>query len=258
MQHECPFNNLSRKYPETRISQWCNFSADVLEVEADSLESFEGLQQDLSSMSKGMGAKILSKTIHGGRLQLVAKTCVCNKIEASTTPIIERHNFMEIPPIVLLGGWEHYRLLGFDESDLKGLLRELDRVGKIEVLHKKTIPEGVTEDAFVISLSSLFGQLTQKQLNALLSAVEGGYYEIPKRVTTEDLARKNSQPRTTYEEHIRKAESKVVHAMAPFMMMYARVPGNPFADRNSKNASLPIAARLMKQFADASKHSISA
>ncbi len=254
VQHDCPFNDLSRKYPETRISQWCNSAADVLEIEADSLESFEGLQHDLNGMSKGSG-KILSKTIHQGRLQLVAKTCMCASNDASTSPIIERNNFMEIPPVVLMGGWEHYRLLGFDESDVKGLLRELDKIGRIEVLHKKTIPEGVTDDAFVISLSSLFGQLTQKQLNALLTAVEGGYYEIPKRVTTEDLAKKHSQPRTTFEEHIRKAESKVVHAMLPFMMMYARVPGSPFADRNSKNAGLPIASRMMKQFIDNSKPS---
>ncbi len=197
-------------------------------------------------MGKDKGAKILSKTIHHGRLQLVAKTCVCNKMEASTSPIIERNNFMEIPPTVLLGGWEHYRLLGFEESDLKGLMRELDKVGKIEVLQKRTIPEGVTDDAFVISLSSLFGQLTQKQLNALLTAVEGGYYEIPKRVTTEDLARVHKQPRTTYEEHIRKAESKVVHAMAPFMMMYARVPGNPFASR-TRDATMPMASRILRQ-----------
>ena len=153
--------------------------------------------------------------------------------------------------MVMMGGWEHYRLLGFEESDVRGLLRDLDRVAKVEVLQKKTIPEGVTDDAFVISLSSLFGQLTEKQLKALVSAVEGGYYEIPKRVTTEDLAKMHKQPRTTYEEHIRKAESKIVHAMAPFMMMYARVPGNPFADRNH-NANLPIAARMMKQFAIAS------
>ena len=204
------------------------------------------MQKDLVLMGKDKGAKILSKTIHQGRLQLVAKTCVCNKMETSTTPIIEQNNFMEIPPTVLLGGWEHYRLLGFEQSDLKGLLRELDKVGKIEVLQKKTIPEGVTDDAFVISLSSLFGQLTQKQLNALVTAVEGGYYEIPKRVTTEDLARVQKQPRTTYEEHIRKAESKIVHAMAPFMMMYARVPGNPFATR-TRDAAMPTASRILRQ-----------
>ncbi len=52
-------------------------------------------------------------------------------------------------------------------------------------------------------------------MKALLSAVENGYYEIPKRVNADDLARKFGQPRSAFEEHVRKAESKVVLAMAP-------------------------------------------
>ena len=68
-QHDCPYNDLSRKYPESRISMWCNGAADILEVEADSLESFDGVQKDMSSMSKDQESKILSKTIHQGKLQ---------------------------------------------------------------------------------------------------------------------------------------------------------------------------------------------
>ncbi len=245
-QHECPYNDLSRKYPESRISMWCNGSADILEVEADSLESFDGLQRDLSSLSKDQGTRILSKTIHQGKLQLVAKTCACSLIPTSTSPVFEKYNFMEVPPEVMTDGWEHYRLIGFDERDLPGMLRRLDQIGKAEVLYKNTIQEGVTDDSFLISLSSLFGQLTEKQLKALVAAVEGGYYEIPKRVTTEELARQRRQPRTTFEEHIRKAESKIVHAMAPFMMMYAKVPGSPFVN-STRAAAAPTGLRVMKQ-----------
>src|SRR5712692_9274151 len=245
-QHDCPYNDLSRRYPASRISMWCNGPADILEVEADSLESFDGIQKDLSTMSRDQGSKILSKTIHGGKLQLVAKTCSCSLIPTSTSPVFEKYNFMEVPPDVMTGGWEHYRLIGFDEHDLVGMLRRLDQIGKAEVLYKKAIPEGVTDDSFLISLSSLFGQLTEKQLKALVAAVEGGYYEIPKRVTTEELAKQHRQPRTTFEEHIRKAESKVVHAMAPFMMMYAKVPGNPFVSK-TRAAGSPAGLRVMKQ-----------
>jgi len=83
-------------------------------------------------------------------------------------------------------------------------------------------------------------------LKALVAAVEGGYYEIPKRVTAEELARQHKQPRTTFEEHIRKAESKVVHAMTPFMMMYAKVPGSPFVN-STRAAGAPTGLRIMKQ-----------
>jgi hypothetical protein len=73
----------------------------------------------------------------------------------------------------------------------------------------------------VISLSSVFSELTQKQVNALLSALDYGYYQVPKRLTAEEIARKQRVPRTTYEEHVRKAESKILRAMAPYMRIYA-------------------------------------
>ncbi len=249
LQHQCPYNELSKKYPDARISTWCNSSADILEIEATNLETFEGIQKELTAMSKEYSAKILSKSMTQGRVQLIAKTCSCNvMIKTPTDEIFAKYDFMEVPPDVITGGWEHYRLVGFENSDLRGLLRHLDSVGKAEVLYKKTIPEGVTDDTFVVSLSSLFGALTDKQLKALVTAIEGGYYEIPKKVTTEDLAKRQRQPRTTYEEHIRKAESKLVHAVAPFMMMYAKVPGNPLAVK-TRAAGSPMGARIMRQMA---------
>lgn len=230
---------------------WCNGSTDVLEIEAAGFASLEELQNEITKTTKAhLDGKIISKTYYQDKFQLVARTCCCGSDHKGTpiSPIIERHNFMPIPPLVLAGGWEYHRLVGYDDHDLRGLLRGLDKIGATEVLHKKSVSVGVTDDTFLLSLSSLFGQLTEKQLKALLSAVEGGYYEIPKRITADDLARKQGQPRSTLEEHIRKAESKVILAMAPYMMMYARVPENPFMNK-TKAAGATVGARIMKQVA---------
>jgi predicted DNA-binding protein (UPF0251 family) len=40
-------------------------------------------------------------------------------------------------------------------------------------------------------------------------------------MTAEEIATKNGVPRTTFEEHLRKAESKVLRAIAPYVRMYA-------------------------------------
>ena len=106
----------------------------------------------------------------------------------------------------------------------------------------------MTDDVFLLSLSSLFGNLTEKQMKALLAAIEGGYYEIPKRTTADELAGKLGTPRSTLEEHIRKAESKIVLAMAPYMMMYARVPESPFTSK-TRAATDPVGTRFLKQLA---------
>lgn len=50
-----------------------------------------------------------------------------------------------------------------------------------------------------------------------MTAISRGYYEIPKRVSTEEIARSLNLPRTTYEEHLRKAESKVMKAVEPLL-----------------------------------------
>ena len=240
-----PYNHLSWKFPEARISLWCNSGADILEIEAGGLASFEQLQKELVTSSRINHGKIISKTLLQDKFQLVARTCICGKGAIPIGPIVHDNNFMSVPPTVLFAGWEYHRYIGFDDNDVKGLLKALDRIGKTEVLHKKSVNEGVTDDTFLLSLSSLFGQLTQKQLRALLSAVENGYYEIPKRITADDLARKQGQPRSTLEEHIRKAESKIVLAMAPYMMMYARVPETPF--NKTKAAGATVGARIMKE-----------
>ncbi len=226
LQHECPHNELSTKFPKARISLWCNTSTDILEIEADGLESYEGIQKEMTRQSKETKSRILSKTLHGGRFQIVVKTCSCGYNKNPTEPIFEKHNFLEVPPVILTRGWEYYRLVGFDPGDLKGLLQNLDAVGETEVLHKMSLVDGVADDTFMASLSTLFGQLTRKQLTTLVNALENGYYEVPKRVTTETLAHRQGQPQSTLEEHLRKAESKVLHALRPFMTMYSKSPTN--------------------------------
>jgi predicted DNA binding protein len=79
-------------------------------------------------------------------------------------------------------------------------------------------------DTFAVSLSAAFSDLTAKQGDAIATALESGYYQVPKKTTTEELALKQKVPRTTYEEHLRKAESKILHALSPYVILYARRP----------------------------------
>jgi hypothetical protein len=79
-----------------------------------------------------------------------------------------------------------------------------------------------------------------------LSAVGDGYFEIPKRTTAEEIAKRNGQPRSTFEEHVRKAESKIMFAITPYMMMYAKVPRSPLNTR-TRAAGASVGARIMKQ-----------
>ncbi len=56
-------------------------------------------------------------------------------------------------------------------------------------------------------------------MEAPVFAVENGYYQVPKRVTAEEMGTRLKSPMTTYEEHPRKAEGKVIRSTAPYVSM---------------------------------------
>lgn len=223
MQHDCPFNDFTRKYPDVPFAVWCNNATDFMEVDCRDAETFERIQPDLMRLAEGRGSKVLNKTFEGGSLQVLVRTCTCNKGKRVTvSDIFVKHNLLEIQPTIYHDGWEHYRIIAFRDQDVKTLFRSLDGYAKTEVLSRRRLEGSTMRDTFPISLKTLFNDLTSKQADALLVALESGYYQVPKRVTTGEIARRHKVPRTTFEEHIRKGESKVLRSVAPYISLYAR------------------------------------
>ena len=102
---------------------------------------------------------------------------------------------------------------------MRKVLATLEPYCKLEIISRRAMPSGAVKKTMLVSTSSLFGGLTRKQVQALVFALENGYYQVPKKVTTEEMANKLRLPRTTYEEHLRKAEGKVLRSMAPYLSM---------------------------------------
>ncbi len=219
LQHDCPYNELSKQHPKLVISHWCNSEKDVLEISCDDLDVFQKLQQDIQQVERALGTKAIRKSFSSSHVQLVLQHCGCEKMNAPVSPVFEKHNCLRLDPDVYRGGWEYYRLIAFSEKDIRGLFSDLGKFCTVEVLSRRSIPSGAVKEHFLVSPSSLFGELTGKQLQALVYALENGYYRVPKKVTTEEMAKKLKLPRTTYEEHLRKAESKVLQAVTPYIQM---------------------------------------
>lgn len=215
LQHDCPLNDLSRKHPDLVMSSWCNSDMDVIEISQDG--DLAGLEKDLEIMWRAMKTKPLRKT--SSPLQVVIKNCACHHIPAPVTPIFEKNHCLELQPCTYKGGWEYYRLISFTEKDARNVFADLSKFAKVEVISRREMKSGAVREAMLVSTSALFGGLTRKQVQALVFALENGYYQVPKKVTTEEMASKLRLPRTTYEEHLRKAEGKVLRSMAPYITM---------------------------------------
>jgi hypothetical protein len=212
------------KYPDVRLVEWCNKNVHVAEVDCTDIETYTKVEPDLKELLLWKGGKILRKNFLEGNLQLIVRTCTCNKISPNVLDVVEKHSCLIVPPEVYTGGWEEYRVIGFMARDYKLMFEDLNRLGPVQVLRKRVIPDRSIRDFFVISVSSVFSELTDRQVDSLLAALEYGYYQIPKKVTAEEIAIKQHVPRTTFEEHLRKAESKTFLAMAPYLRMYATRP----------------------------------
>lgn len=225
--HECPYVRFSMKHSEVRILEWCNLKTDVLEITCPDIETFNTIGPDLRDLLCWKGSRVLKKDFLERNLQVIVKTCRDSKIRPSVSGVIQKNSFLEIPPVVYQDGWEERRVIGFREADYRRLFRSLADLGPVEILQKKVLAQGTIRDAFVISLSSVFSELTDKQLDALQVALESGYYQVPKKTTAEEIARRHRVPRTTYEEHVRKAESKILRAMAPYIRMHASKTARP-------------------------------
>jgi predicted DNA binding protein len=219
LQHDCPLNELSRQYPDMVMSSWCNSDTDVLEITKDTTEDMEAFQGDMEAMLRSMKVKPLRKASSSRDLQVVIHHCGCMNIPAPVTPVFEKHHCLELQPCVYKGGWEYYRLVSFSERDARAVFAALGRFAKVEVISRRVMKSGGVREAMLVSTSALFGGLTRKQIQALVFALENGYYQVPKKVTTEQMANKLKQPRTTYEEHLRKAEGKVLRSVAPYISM---------------------------------------
>ena len=219
LQHDCPFNELSKMHPELVMSSWCNSETDVLEIAFDDSLEYEDLQKDIKAMAKALRTKILRKSNNNKHVQMVIQHCGCQNIPAPVTPVFEKNNCLEIQPAIYKGGWEYYRLISFNEKDARKVFAALEQYCKVEIISRRAVPSGGVKEAMMVSTSALFGGLTKRQAQALVFALENGYYQVPKKVTTEEMASKLSLPRTTYEEHLRKAEGKVLRSVAPYISM---------------------------------------
>jgi predicted DNA binding protein len=219
LQHDCQFNDLSKAHPEMEMSTWCNSETDVLEITMGDPKSLEKLQKDIKSLEKALKTKVMRKSNSSGNLQLVVQHCGCANVPAPVSPVLEKNHCLELQPCVYKGGWEYYRVVSFSERDMRKVISELEAYCELEVVSRRVIPSGAVKETMLVSTSALFGGLTRKQVQALVFALENGYYQVPKRVTTEEMANKLRLPRTTYEEHLRKAEGKVLRSMAPYITM---------------------------------------
>lgn len=86
-----------------------------------------------------------------------------------------------------------------DQEKIERIYKELDRIGNnYKILNVSTkLPPNI---------ENIFMLLTDRQREIIFFAVENGYYEIPRKINTNDLANKFQMSQSAISEHLRKIE----------------------------------------------------
>ncbi len=108
-----------------------------------------------------------------------------------------------VSPVLQKEGYEYWELWSWKRLTLVSFYNKVKHLGTIEMLKlRKEIP--------LLTIHQALPKLTVKQQTAYHLAQELGYYEYPRKISVEELAKKARMPRTTFQTHLRKAESKVM------------------------------------------------
>ncbi|QSG08028.1 helix-turn-helix domain-containing protein [Halapricum desulfuricans] len=223
VRHECPYREISERNPELTIREWYLDDCQVVEITAPDVPDADVLDRidDI-----GM---VLHESVDESGLHVVTQSCLCS-LEGSIVERFEEHNCLYQPPTIHRQGWEHYTVIAFDDADVRALLQDLEDDREIEVLSKTSIEQDPVPHSMLAPVDRLFEGLTDRQLAALRLALERGYYEQPRRTSLRELAAQTDVARSTYEEHLRKAENKLLTSAGEFLrLVTAQSTGDPLS-----------------------------
>ncbi len=224
LQHECPYSDFSKAHPSVVISHWCNWNQDVIEI-LHPEEPEPRIRRDLRRMIERLGSMAVRASQSGPRERILIQQCACDRLPPPTLPTIEERNCFNLQPMVYSEGWERYRVAAFSDRDIKKLFHDLEQVSRVQLVSRRTIAEGSVHESLMVSTASLLSGLTEKQARALVTALDQGYYNLPRGANSLEIARRLGIPRTSFAEHLRKAQNKVISAVGPYLRM--RTVGEP-------------------------------
>ncbi len=218
LQHDCPYSDFSRAHPSVVVSHWCNWSRDVLEFAGPDVEG-PAVRRAIRQVLGKLGGRTIRASDVGAHVRLVLQHCACDALPPPTLPTIERRNCLNLQPMVYAKGWEHYRLVGFSDRDVRAVVRDLSRRARVELVARRSVPEGGIHERLMISSGALLSGLTDRQAQALVVALDHGYYNFPRAATSVEIAERLGTPRTSFVDHLRKGQNKVMQAVGPYLRM---------------------------------------
>lgn len=131
-----------------------------------------------------------AERLDDGTIAITKPSCGAYAAVCENNAIMRRRNHISASERV-------YNILFFNRADLQNIIKQFRKIGKVTLS----------------SLTEVGGEsprLTGRQREVIQAALDAGYFEWPREVTSDDLADELDITRATCLEHLRKAEAKLI------------------------------------------------
>jgi predicted DNA binding protein len=198
VRHSSTMCNVSMDFPNAQMLLWCNGQTDVLQISAHEPDD---LEDTLEALHKVAALQELGR--EKGSAITMFRECACDGCHLPG--IAEKNGCLAIGPQTYSEGWEMLRLFAPSQAALKECIAQIKEHGEVEIVSMKPRNESTALKEMGIAPLPVFGGLTDKQIDVLVSAYESGLLSVPARTRMEVVAKRVGLSRSTYGEHLRKA-----------------------------------------------------
>lgn len=219
IRHACTLGEISSDFPSIRILKWCNNGREVIELVGGGNEDYSRVVEIISGITD-----VIEEMSDGHKVHLITRTHSCG-IEDIVGKGVEETGLLPISPIVFRKGWEYHRVIALRHNDINKVLERFKSQSFFPVVLRKVIFNGFSGSSMTFTADTLFSDLTEKQMDALLTAYRHGYYKLPRDSDIQTIAAEKQVARTTFQEHLKKAENKLVSSLAPHIHAWFHLHG---------------------------------
>jgi predicted DNA binding protein len=202
--HPCPYCDLSVRFPTSLLLLWCDNRRDTFLLSSPDGEELRRLC-----------ARV--RAVYRGRVLLAEGTSALVELPdfewpspPSVTGLARRGGVWVLPPVVYAEGRETYRLIAPTRARLNRLIQRLRRLGEVEILSVSDRAGLESVRDYPAASAHFFEGLSERQLRSLVVAHDAGLLEIPARSSWAAVARAQGMARSTFGEHLRKAQLRLV------------------------------------------------
>ena len=207
-----PLVEISSLYPGRPFIMWYLWARQLIKFSFGNLEELKNITESLEKSQY----KIIRTETADNMALVLAESKFDGKLDI--WDISTSNNCIELPPATFEDGKGIFRIAGFDEKSISRFVSQIDSRARIKILHKRRLPLNVLRSS--LWTSSILSSFSSRQAESLIRAQEMGYYDTPRRVTTSEVAKSMKIGRSTFEDHLRKAENILVNSFVPYLNLF--------------------------------------